>query len=184
MGRTTINLADAHIVLPNVDKILNVAEEDLFQADVYGQTVDLPRLDGLIERADSGSYTHGVDAAKIFTTLRNEKVTQHSTFLVWRFILIVISIGSGALWFIWFTLVKRCCPWIEKCETCTLRSIRATVAHKLNENKIELQILTPGDRVEKGREETTSKASSRDDPETQSVLTKFVGHGRLTADPE
>jgi hypothetical protein len=47
-----------------------------------------------------------------------------------------------------------------------------------------LQILTPGDGVERVREETMSKASSRDDPETQSVLTKFVGHGRLTVDPE
>jgi hypothetical protein len=92
MGRTTINLADAHIALPNVDKILNVAE-DLFQADVYGQTVDLQRLDGLIEKADSGSYTHGVDVAKILTTLRNEKVTQHSTSWVWPFILVVFSIG-------------------------------------------------------------------------------------------
>jgi hypothetical protein len=93
-------------VLPNVDKILNVAEEDLFQADVRGQTVDLQRLDGLIERADSGSYTHGVDAAKILTTLLNEKVTQHSTSWVWPFILVVISTGCGALWPIWFTYEK------------------------------------------------------------------------------
>jgi len=34
MGRSTINIVDAHIVLPNVDKILNFAEENLFQMDV------------------------------------------------------------------------------------------------------------------------------------------------------
>jgi hypothetical protein len=41
MGRTTIHLTDAHIVLPNIDKILNLAEEDLFQTDAHGPTVDL-----------------------------------------------------------------------------------------------------------------------------------------------
>jgi hypothetical protein len=93
MGRTTINLADAHILLPNIEKILNVAEENLFQVDVHGQTVDLQRLDDLMERADSWSFMHGIDAVKIFTTLRNENVTQHTTSWVWPFILFVISIG-------------------------------------------------------------------------------------------
>ena len=181
MGRTTINLADAHIVLPNIDKILNLAEEDLFQTDVHGQTVDLQRLDDLIERADSGSYTHGIDAAKMFATLQNEKVTQRPTSWVWPFMLVVICIGCGALWPIWFTLVTRCCPWIKKYKTCTLLPHRAALAHRLNENEIDLQILAPGDGIV--REETTSKASSRDDPETQSTLTGFVGRGRLAIDP-
>jgi len=77
MGRTTLNLVDAHIVLPNVDKILNFAEEDLFQMDVYSQTVDLHHLDDLTERADSRSYTQGIDAVKMFTTLRNESESTH-----------------------------------------------------------------------------------------------------------
>jgi len=139
MGRTTINLADAHIVLPNIDKILNLAK-DLFQTDVHGQTVDLQRLDDLIERADSGSYTHGIDAAKMFATLQNEKVTQRTTSWVWPFMLVVISIGCGALWPIWFTLVTRCCPWIKKYKTCTLRPHRAALAHRLTLRSLTLYI--------------------------------------------
>ena len=52
---------------------------------------------------------------------------------------------------------------------------------KLNDDEIDLQIPPQGDGVM--REETTSRASSRDDPETQSVLTEFVGRGRLAIDP-
>jgi hypothetical protein len=48
MGRTTINLVDTHIVLPNIEKILNSTEEDLFQTNVHGQAVDLQRLDNLV----------------------------------------------------------------------------------------------------------------------------------------
>jgi len=167
MGRTTINLADAHIVLPNIDKILNIAEEDLFQTDVHSQTVNLQRLDDLIEGADSRSSTYGLNAAKMFTTLRKEEATQHTTSWVWPFVLGMISIGCGALWPIWFTLVKRCCPWIGNFGTCNLRSHRVAVTRKLNGNEIVLQNLAPG---EGGViEETMSKASSRDDPETQST---------------
>jgi hypothetical protein len=104
MGRTTVNLDDAHIVLPNIEQILNFAEEDLLQTNVHGQAVDLHHLDDLVEREDSRSYTRGVDATKIFTTLRSEQVAQPSTSWVWPLMIIVISIGCGALWPIWFKL--------------------------------------------------------------------------------
>jgi hypothetical protein len=58
MGRTTINLVDAHIVLPNIEHILNSTEEDLFQTNVHGQAVDLQRLDNLLERAQIRKAIH------------------------------------------------------------------------------------------------------------------------------
>jgi glutaredoxin 2 len=64
---------------------------------VHGEAVDLQRLDDLIERADSRNYTQGIDAAKIFTMLRSEKVAQHTTPWVWPLTVIVVSIGCGAL---------------------------------------------------------------------------------------
>jgi hypothetical protein len=115
MGRTTVNLVDAHIVLPNIKQILNSTEEDLFQTNIHGQAVDLQRLDNLLERADSRSCTQGIDATKMCTTLRSKEVTQHTTSWVWPLIVIVVSIGSGALWPIWFKFIKRCCLWIRKC---------------------------------------------------------------------
>lgn len=148
---------------------------------VHGEAVDLQRLDDLIERADSRNYTQGIDAAKIFTMLRSEKVAQHTTPWVWPLTVIVVSIGCGALWPIWFTLVKVCCPWLERCITCTLRPTTTYPTNRLNENEIDLQILPQRDGIL--REDTTSRASSRDDPEMQSALTGFVGHGRLAVGP-
>jgi hypothetical protein len=178
MGRTTINLNDAQIVLPNVEKILNFAEEDLLQTRTNTQAVNLHRLDELVERAGSKSYTQVIDAAKIHTTLRKEQVAQHTTFWVWPITVIVASIGCGALWHIWYKLTKSCCHWIGKCIVGTLHPTKPFRVHKLNENEIYLQNRPQRDGIT--REETTLKASSRDDPEKQSVLTEFVGHGRLT----
>jgi hypothetical protein len=157
MGRTTINPADKHIVLPNVDKILNFAEEDLFQANVHDQTVDLQYLDNLIEWAYSRSYTQAIDAAKMLTTLRNEEMNHHTTSWVWPIPITVVSIGCGALWTNWATLIKERCPWTNKCITCNLRPTTTSSVHRLNENEIGLQILPQEDGIIK--EENTSRTS-------------------------
>jgi hypothetical protein len=180
-GRTTINLVDAHIVLSNVDKILNFAEEDLFQMNVHGQTVDLQYLYNLIERADSRSYTQGIDATKMLTTLRNEEMNHHTTSWVWPKLIIVVSVGCGATWPIWVTFIKGCCPCINKCITCILRPTITSSVHRLNENEIGLQILPQEDGVVE--EETTSTTSPGYNPEALTTLTGYVGHGRLIADP-
>jgi hypothetical protein len=120
VGKTTINLVEAHIVLPNVDKILNFSQEDLFQADVHSHMVDLQHLDDLVEWAYSRSYTQGIDAAKMITTLRNGKLNQQSTHWVWLIVIIIASIGCGVLWPVWIKFIMGYCPWIEKCITCTL----------------------------------------------------------------
>jgi len=117
----------------------------------------------------------------MFATLRSEKVTQHTTSWVWPVIIVVASIGCGELWPVWFKFIKKYCPWVGKYITCTLRPTRMNAAQKLNDDDIDLQIPPQGDGVM--REETASRASSRDDPETQSVLTEFVGRGRLAIDP-
>jgi hypothetical protein len=97
-------------------------------------TVDLHHLDDLIERADLKRYTQGIDAAKMFTMLRNEKVNQHTTSWVWPITVIVASIGCGALWPVWIKLIKKCCPWVRKYITCTLRPTMTTTAQRLNDD--------------------------------------------------
>ena len=64
MGRIITN-----IVLPSTDKVLNSVEEDLFQADDHPSEVSLQHLDGLVERASSGSQMKGINIDKMATTL-------------------------------------------------------------------------------------------------------------------
>jgi len=175
MGRTTINLAEASIVLPSIENVLNSLEEDLFQADNHHPEVDLQHLDGLVERASSGSQTQGIDIDKMVTTLRSRRMNQPNTQWVWIIIVIVASIGFGALWPVWLKFIKKYCHWVGKYITCTLRPTRMNTAQKLNDDDTDSQIPPQGDGVV--REGTTSRASSRDDPETQSALTGFVGTG-------
>ena len=127
MGRTTVNLVKARIVLPSIEKVLTSLEEDLFQADGHHPEVDLQHLDGLVEHASSGIQTQGIDAAKMFTTLQSETVTQHTS-SVWPIIVIVASIGCGALWPVWLKFIKKNCPWVGKYITCTLRPTRMNTA--------------------------------------------------------
>ena len=51
----------------------------------------------------------------------------------------------------------------------------------MNGNNTDFQV--PPEEDDVMGEETTSRASSRYDPETQSALTGFVGRERLTYDP-
>jgi len=98
VGRTTVNLAEARIVLPSIDKVLNSLEEDLFQADDHPSEVNLQLLDGLVERASSGSQTPGIDIDKMVTTLRSRRMNQPDTHWVWILIVIIASMACGALW--------------------------------------------------------------------------------------
>ena len=49
LGKTIIHLAKAHIVLPNIERILNFSEESLLQSDMV-QPIDLQRIDRILER--------------------------------------------------------------------------------------------------------------------------------------
>jgi hypothetical protein len=51
-AKTTVDLTRGHLVLPNIDNILNPLEESLFQPDVI-QPVDLQQVNDIQERAFS-----------------------------------------------------------------------------------------------------------------------------------
>jgi len=168
-------------VLPNVENILKFSEENLYQAEVHAHIVDLQHLDDIVERANSRSYTQGIDVAKMNTTLRNWKVNQDSTHWVWLFDIIIASKGCGALWPVWIKFIKGHCPWIRKCITRNLQPTMTSTARKLNENKTKLQVLQKEDGAV--GEEVTPRTSSGDDSKTQSTLAGFVRTGRLPVDP-
>jgi len=117
VGRTTVNLVEARIVLPSIDKVLNSSEEDLFQADTHHPEIDLQRLDGLVERASSGSQTQGIDIDKMVTALRSRNMNRPTIHWVWIIVVIVTSMACGAIWPTWVKLFNKCCPRIYECAT-------------------------------------------------------------------
>jgi hypothetical protein len=84
LGKTIVNLTKTHIVLPNIENVLNLQEKGLLQTVVL-QPLTLQRLDGIIERATSRGYTRSLDVNKITTTLRDSDVhyrPQHKSCIV------------------------------------------------------------------------------------------------------
>ena len=73
LGKTTINLIRAHIVLPNIDNVLNFSEENLLQMNA-NYSVDWHHLDDIVERVTSKGYTRGIDVNKVVTALRGREV--------------------------------------------------------------------------------------------------------------
>jgi hypothetical protein len=131
-----------HTVLATIDQILNVSEEDLFQKGISSPAVNL-QLDNLLEWGESRSYTQGVDVTKMSYTLRSKKEIQNTTPWVWPFIVILASIGCGALWPMWFRFVKQSCPWTRKC-ICIPCLTKTPLVPELKGDEIGLQILPQG----------------------------------------
>jgi hypothetical protein len=68
-GKTTVDLTRGHLVLPDIEDILNLSEESLFQPDVI-PLVDLQQVNEIEERAISRSHTKRIDVDKAVMMLR------------------------------------------------------------------------------------------------------------------
>ena len=161
-------------MLPSIDKILNSLEEDLFQADTHHPEVDLQHLDGLVERASSGSQTQGIDIDKMVIDLRNENMNRPTTHWVWIIVVIIISMACGAIWPIWVKLFTKCCPRIRECATRILQPPPTTNNVKLHDYEIGLQVNLEGE---------TSGGQINTMAEGSTPLQGFVQHGVLTVEP-
>jgi len=175
VGRTTVNLAEARIVLPSIDKVLNSLEEDLFQADDHQFEVNLQHLDGLVERASSGSQPQGIDVDKVVTTLQSGRKNQLNTHWVWILVVIITSMACGAAWPIWVKLFNKCCPRIRECVTRILQSPLAPGSVKLHECETGLQV-NQGEEATGVRAEVTTESAI--------PLTGFARHVVLAVDNE
>jgi len=127
-------------VLPSIDKILNSLEEDLSQADTHHPEVDLQHLDGLVERASSGSQMQGIDIDRMVTALRSKHMDRPSTHWVWIIVVIITSMACGAIWPIWVRLFTKCRPRIRECTTRILQPPPTTNNVKLHDCEIGLQV--------------------------------------------
>jgi hypothetical protein len=76
LGRLTVNLNKTHIVLPNVDDILNVDERELLQTHPHA-LADLRPVEIIIERATSRSTRPGLDMSRITTVLRRTQLEKN-----------------------------------------------------------------------------------------------------------
>ena len=174
LGKTTINLIIAHIVLPNIDNILNFSEENLLQMDA-NHSVDLHHLDDIVERVTSKGYTRGIDVNKVVTALRGREVYHRPSHGILFIVLMVIPTGFGILWFIWFRVTRQCNPCKGGYLMQQSKSVHAE-SSELTETGTRLQIPSNGGTGE------TIELTEEEDPGSQSVPTVFVRRGRLEAD--
>ena len=173
VGRTTVTLTEACIVLPSIEKVLNSLEEDLFQADDHHPEVDLQHLDGLVERASSGSQTQGIDIDKMVTTLRSRRMNQPNTQWVWIITVIIASIACGAVWPVWVKLFNKCCPSICEYMTRVFQPALTPGNTRLHECEIGLQV---------NLEEEAPGVQPGETTESSIPLSGFVQHGVMTGD--
>jgi hypothetical protein len=78
LGKTTVNLVQALVVLPNVENILRFSEESLLQTDAI-RPMELQHLDGLIEQVASKGNARGLDVSRVTTVLQGREVYRNSS---------------------------------------------------------------------------------------------------------
>ena len=134
LGRTAVNLIKTHIVLPNIENILHISEENLLQMEAQ-HLMELQHLDDIVERTTSRGYTQGLDVSKVVAALRSRKVYHPPPRRTWTLGVAIALAGLGTLWLIWFKSTTKYCP-------CVLRPkyARTKSGPKLNGCNINFQV--------------------------------------------
>ena len=145
----------------------------MFQADGHHPEVDLQHLDGLVERASSGSQTQGIGIDKMVTTLRSRRMNQPNTQWVWIITVIIASIACGAVWPVWVKLFNKCCPGIREYITRVFQPPLTPGNTRLHECEIGLQV---------NLEEEAPGVQPGETTESSIPLSGFVQHGVMTGD--
>ena len=171
LGRTTVNLFMAHIVLPNIETILNFSEEKMLQTTA-AYTVDIQHLDDFIERVTSTGYTRGLDVNKVATVLRDREVYHQTSRNKLLIILLSLVAELGVLGLLWYGIMGRCgltCNWRP------LHTDAVTENQHFTTNDTRLQ-------VELDKEGVELKTVEDDIVASPSTPTVFVPRGRLVFD--
>ena len=159
LGRTTVTLSIAHIVLPSVENILYVSEENMLQPNLV-QTTHLERLDEILERATSRSLTRGFDVNKIVNTLRKEDVPQPPVHLSWIIGIVIIFLSLGILWTTWSKFTTRCCICTKKYTSQRNLHFETATDLKLNQYPVGLQVNLEGEGMEEKQEDSALNSTS------------------------
>ena len=169
LGRATINLSNAHIILPNVANIIHSLEETVFQANEH-RSVNLQNLDAIVERAASRGYTQGLDVSKVVTALRSRESSRPPSRNTWIFSVAIALIGIGIVWLIWSRSAKMS-PFCGR----QLKHAKGVSDQNVNKNDVVLQ-------MESGRGKEEEEGMMDDSSRIQSQPTAFVQHGHLVTD--
>ena len=177
LGKTTVSLNKAHIVLPVIETMLTFTEEVVLQSNP-SSSVNLQRLDEISARVTSRSQMKGAEVARIVSIFQDADVPQHTISWLWVICIIVMFTVIGSLWPLWLKIVKLCLACTQtRMRTCKQPS-DASVSQNSDVNGTELQVIPATIR-----EKTMPGTSSEIVPETSSsVLTEFVKHGVVTGD--
>jgi len=100
LGKTMVNLTITSAILPNIENVLHISEENMLQAETR-QPVDLQHLDNLVERATSRIATQGIDVSKTIMALRGREVIHPPSSQLWIVGIVVVIAGLGIIWMIW-----------------------------------------------------------------------------------
>jgi hypothetical protein len=174
LGKTTVTLDKAHIVLPNIENLLDSKEEqNLLQLEAEHRINTQP-IDDLIERAVSRGQTRGIDVSKFIAVARDRKGHHQPTMWLWILGVIVGVLVLAIVWIIRFKLMKVCCPtWRLRFFTPKLTS-REMNTQTLTNWSEALQMTSP--------KEMDSDVECKESMLNQEVLTEFVRRRRVVTD--
>lgn len=176
LGKTTVTLNRAHIVLPIIDNLLKFSEEAVLQSGTTFSSMDFQRLDEISTRVASRIQMRGTEVTRMVSAIRSADVQPQFVSWTWFVGIIVTSVVIGALWPFWLKLGKHCYNYI--CTNVESRLVGLPIREP-NMHGTELQVrqeMNPeGERMIGG---TSSEAI----PDTSSILTEFVRHGVVISD--
>ena len=178
LGKTTVSLNKAHIVLPVIETMLTFSEEVVSQSNP-SSSVNLQHLDKISALVASRSQMKGTEVARLVSIFQEEAdVPQHTISWSWIICIIVVFSVIGLLWPYWIKVVKLCYACIQTRRRTRTQPSDIFISQNPNENETELQVL-PVTIRDKKMPGTYSEIV----PETSSSgLTEFVKHGVVTGD--
>jgi hypothetical protein len=112
VGKTTVNVTQAHIVLNGIEKILNVSEESMLQADKLNP-IDVQHLNEIWERATSRSMARGIGVDRIVAALKGDEPQQQSTNRSWFIDSICLLSGMGIIGILWYKCTNKRAPGVQ-----------------------------------------------------------------------
>ena len=172
--KTAIALTKTHIILPNIDKILQFSEEIVFQSNVDMPTT-IQRLNEIQVRATSRSQMKGTEVARIVTALRDVDLPRQPIHWLWFVGMALVFIAIGLLWSMWLRPIQICYQLMQNRATVRHQQTRVTETQRLSSYGNELQVLNQGETTgEVGR-----GPSPGEDPESPTIPTGFVRHGMV-----
>jgi hypothetical protein len=174
VGKTTVNMTQAHIVLPNIEKILNISEESMLQADKLNP-LDWRHLNEIWERATSRSMARGIGVDRIVAALKGDKTQQQSTSWSWITGSICLLSGMGIIELLWYKCTNKRTPGAQESQ----RPSGANSNQPMNLSDVKLQVAR-SDEMETTKVELVP--SHEDDTASQVSPTMFVRPGKAVAE--